>query len=378
MIPLVLLLALTSPQDAVTHDTCGACESRGSLACNRHEPTEAALEKNTLFCSYVMKCPACVGTLEVDCETCTIGDERVAAARTKNEEWRAAQQEHWDRFGHDFPIGRSKHFLLFWSGNKITVKRERLSDHEAMHLYLDRLEDLYERFKEATGATDEDFSTVFHVMVWKSQKDNRLASEYYTNQPNPNITGTKRMGAVGIYTVFLDPAIVDPDESASADLYRAVVHNVAHLLLANAWDARWPGQLQGGWIDVGVAHYFEDLLHNRCTNFCYREQDTVATFKGGWWRGPVKNMLAARKRPAFVDIAVKRTDELTLEEHALSWSYCEFLISKNPKGFGEICKAIKRSESYREPMQEHFGYTPLSFEDEWAKHVRKTYTGRKK
>jgi hypothetical protein len=375
-LPLLLSLALATTQDAPpVHDTCGACDDKGTFACGRHDQVAVELESNARFCSFVAGCPECRGTLEVDCKKCTLGDRRVADARDAWERWMEGNQEHWDRFKHDFPIGRSDHFLMFWSGDKITVKRERLSDHEAMHLYLDRLEDLYERFKAATGAVDDDFSTVFHLMVWKRFADNRLASEHYTNQPNPNVTGTKRMGAVGIYTVHIDPAHVDPDESATADLYRAIVHNVAHLLLANVWDARWPGQLQGGWIDAGVAHYFEDQLHQRCTNFCYREQDTVATFKGGRWRAPVKTLANKRGRPSFVETAVKKTTELSLEEHALVWSYCEFLISTNPKGFGEVCKAIKQGNSYRDALKEHFDLTPLTFETAWKKLV-KTYKVR--
>ena len=369
---LLLLLLFAAPQEAPAQKTCGACDDVGTLPCPAHSKADVALEAGVLFCSHVMKCGQCEGTLRVDCPKCPLGDAEVARAREKNALWKEEMGEHWERMGHPFLIGRSPHFLLFWSGDRIVIKRKGLSEHEACHLYLDRLEKLYEDFKLALGARDSDFSTVFKVMVWKRDKHQKIAASHYTGQPNPN-TGTKRMGAVGIYTVFLDPNSVDADESASADLHRAIVHNVSHLLLANVWNARWPGELQGGWIDAGVAHYFENRLDGRCTNFCYREQDTTGSFKGGWWSAPVKKMSRSKDLIPFADTTTKRTTQLELEEHALCWSYCEFLISTNPEGFGKICMAVKEGKSYRDALKKHFGYSALTFVEAWKDHVRKTY-----
>lgn len=377
MMALLLLCALLLPaQDASVQDTCGACENVGTLRCKQHDKKQLELEQDTLFCSVAMSCPDCMGALVVDCDRCPLGDEQIAKSRQESAAWMESMQEHWTRMGHDFPIGRSPHFELFWSGKRIVVKKKGLSDHEALHLYLDRLENLYEEFKLATGATDDDFSTIFKVMIWKRHTHNKIAAAHYTGQPNPGSGGTKRMGAVGIYTVFLDPAIVDADESATADLYRGVVHHVSHLLLANVWNARWPGELGGGWIDVGVAHYFEDKLHQRCTFFCYREQDTLQNFKGGRWSAPVKKLAKSRNLIPFAETSTKRTSNLSIDEHALSWSYCEFLISKNPEGFGAICRAIKERRPFRDELKKHFGLSPLTFQKAWKEHVLRTYKGR--
>ncbi|MBI4881070.1 MAG: hypothetical protein HY812_15645 [Planctomycetes bacterium] len=372
---LASIAVLFLSQDPAPRETCSACADRGSLPCPAHKKQDLELEKNVLFCSEVIKCRTCGGVLEIDCDECAIGDKQIAYAREEKERWLEKQQQNYELLQHEFPIGRSPHFELWWDGDTIVAEKRRLSDHAAMHLYVDRLEDLYQQFKAATGATDEDFSTVFQVMVWKRYKHHQIAAGRFTGQPNPD-TGTKRMGAVGIYTVFLDPSTVDPDESAAADLYRAIVHNVSHLLLANAWNGLWPGELQGGWVDTGVAHYFEDKLHGRCTNFCYREQDTISNFRGARWRAPARTLAAANDRPSFAETIRKKSDELSYDEHILSWSYCEFLISRNPAGFGAICRAIKQSKSIREPMLQHFEFDVLNFEEAWQAHVKATYRGR--
>lgn len=356
---------------------CTTCKGEGVLPCTRHRRRDAEMEAGVLYCSVVSSCRDCRGLLVRDCPRCDAGDRDIERRLARRAPIEAEAREAWERFGHRFPVGRSEHFLLFWDGDAVTADGRRRNEHSALHLYLERLEGMMDEFCEATGATEDDFSTVFHVMVWKSARDNRKASEIYTNQPNPNVTGTKRMGAVGIYTVHIDPAYVDPDESASADLHRAIRHNVAHLLLANCWDGRWPGQLGGGWVDAGLAHWFEDRLDRRCTYFCYREQDTVASFKGGWWRAPVRKMIRRRDRPSFPEVASKNTTELTLEEHALAWSYVEFLISRDPEGFGAICRSIKAGKGWRDVMRERFGWTPFQFEEEWKRHVLETYTSRR-
>ncbi len=353
---------------------CQKCEGKGATPCQAHGDEGAELEKDCLYCSRAASCPQCGGSLEVDCDKCATADARLAAVRKDKADWRKKMQEHFDRIGHEFEIGQSKHFLLFWAGGRATIDKRRVSEHHAMHLYLTRLESLYEQFKAATGATDADFRTVFQVMVWERQKDQITAAGHYTGQDARGTTGTKRMGAVGVYTVWLDPNLVDKDENVESDLYRNIVHNVSHLLLANAWNARWPGEKKcGGWVDEGVAHWFEDKLFGRCTNYCWQEVDSAVQYKGGRWRAPVMKLANDPKRPPFADTASKVLSGLTKEEHALSWSYCDFLIGKDPKAFGAVCRSIKEDKGFRDALKAEFGLTPLTFDEEWKKYVRANY-----
>lgn len=368
---LAVVLSLLAAQDRVAPATCSSCKDRGATACPAHSKSELELEKNCVHCTVAVDCAKCTGTFEIDCPKCPIGDDRIKKAVAEKTKWKESLAAHDKLFGRKLLVARSAHFEITWEGGRAWAGKKMFAPHGAAHLYLDRCEALYEEFKKTLGCTDADFSTLFRVMVWDRYKDQQIAGSNYCNQPNPD-TSVKSMGSRGIYSIHLDPQKVDPDEDAGAELYRAVVHNVAHLLLANAWNQRWPGEQQGGWIDEGVAHYFEDRVDKRCTNFCYREQDTTQSFKGGWWRDPAKKLAVKADRPPFADTAAKRTDELTLEEHVLVWSYCEFLIKRNGPGFGKICRAVKEGKGYRDALRDEFGWNAMSFEDEWKKHV-KTY-----
>ncbi len=364
-----LLIPFAPSQGKNPSDVCSSCHDKGVLPCPEHSAGEIDLEKNAEACSVVCACPKCYGTLEVDCEKCSIGDKAWAAKVDAKKKWLAAQKPHFDLFHRNVRVAWSKHFEVTWEHGKLVVGQKTTQEHAALHLYLDRCEALMADFQKTFGCTDADFHTRFRIMTWERFKDHQIAGANYCSQPNPD-TSVKRMGYVGIYSVHIDPSKVDPDESVASELARAVTHNVAHLLLANVWNSKWPGEMQAGWIDEGVSHYFEDKYDRRCTNFCYREQDTTQSYKGGRWREPVKKLAASKDRPPFADTATKRTDQLTLEEHALSWSYCEFLIGKNGPGFGKVCRAVKEGKGYRDALKSEFGYNALAFEDDWKKHVK--------
>jgi hypothetical protein len=366
---LVLLSPAPARQESQPLGNCVRCSGEGTRPCPSHSAAELAMEEKAEHCTHIARCERCSGTLRIDCDLCSAGDVAYAKAVAAKKQWVLSLKPHHDVLGREVRVGWSKHFEVTWEGGRGVVGRRSISEHESLHLYLDRCEEVYRVFCDTLGATDRDFSVRFRVMIWERYKDHRNAATHYHAQPNPNV-GVKRLGGVGIYSVFLDPNTVDPDENAGAELHRNVVHNVAHLLLANAWDRKWPGEMAGGWIDEGLAHWFEDRLDKRCTNFCYTEQNTIQSFKGGRWRDPVKKLAGSRDRPPFAATAIKRSDELTLEEHALVWSYVDFLIARDGKGFGRICRAIKAGKPYREELERSFALNAITLEEEWKRHVR--------
>lgn len=348
---------------------CSFCKSRGSIPCDQHSKSEIEREQKVEHCTVAIGCKKCGGVFEVDCDKCSLADDRLKKARDEKQRWIATLAKHFEAMGRPVRVVQSKHFELTWEAGRAVVGKTTISEHEAVHLYAERCEALFADFMATLGVEESAFSTRFRVILTDREKDHIKASSFYCGQGNPD-SSVKRMGAVGNLCLFLDPAKIDPDENAGAELHRAVIHHTTHLLLSNAWDHNWPGETQGGWIDEGIAHYFEDKLDKRCTNFCYREQDTSQSFKGGRWRGPVKQLAISSTRPPFADTATKRTEELTLEEHALVWSYCEFLIAQNGKGLGQIAKAVKAGRGYRDALKEQFGFNALSFEEAWKKHVK--------
>jgi hypothetical protein len=206
-------------------------------------------------------------------------------------------------------------------------------------------------------------------MIWRNPLDQRDAAGRYAEGGSG--VGVKLLGARGIFTMLRDRNQTPQDD----DLHRCVVHNVTHLFLADLFDAVWLGQRKSGWLDEGLAHWFEDRGFGQCTNFCYQEQNTMVGFKGGKWRQPVRSMVESGKMPSFAETSQKTSDQLTPQEHALAFSYVDFLIARDPKLLPKLVAALQRKKALREAI-DIYGLTMLNFESEWKKWVLEKYSKR--
>ncbi|MGH7151741.1 MAG: hypothetical protein ACREIU_13640 [Planctomycetota bacterium] len=368
MTPAVLLLLLGAiPQ------TCKKCGDHGAIDCRRHSKAELSLEAGALFCSVVARCAECGGARRIACDNCSaqeLAEREVDAQRARVGEWFRTREAIDAFMGRPLLHLESDHYRLLWEIPEMQVGRRRLDQHEAAHLYLGRLEDLHALFRKTFAAKPEEIPAKSDVFAWKERADHERASLKYAGQSGRG--GVKLLGYRPVYSFFRDRNLLTDDEA----VHRHVVHSVSHLLLSNAWNSYWVGNIKGGWVDEGVAHYFEDLLFGQCTNFCYEEIDTNRSFKGGKWRPPVFDMVAKGRLTSFAALARKNTTDLTTPEHAQSWSHCEYLIGIDGAKFAALVRILQDKRPSSDALREVYGMTLTQFEDAWRKHVLDTYPPR--
>ena len=155
-----------------------------------------------------------------------------------------------------------------------------------------------------------------------------------------------------------------------------MVHNVVHCLLSNVWDGMWPGNIKGGWLDAGYAHFYElKYFGNRggVRNYCYLEGDVISNFKFGKWEPTVLLRVLKDDTPSFLSIAVKNTYTLTPEEHMFSWSYVDFILKKHPDKFGKLCRLVKERKPIAQVTKDALGWSPFQFEANWKSYVKENY-----
>jgi hypothetical protein len=172
-----------------------------------------------------------------------------------------------------------------------------------------------------------------------------------------------------VYSVLGNKANFEDDEQ----LHRNLVHNVAHLLLAHQDPSMWIGNIKGGWVDEGVAHWFEEKYFGVCDNYCYQEQNTNHDFKGGKWKPVVRKMVATGDLASVADVMTRTTDELLLPMHALSFSYVDFLLATDGAKFNLVCRDLRRKVASRDALSKHFQMNLLEFEEKWKAWVLATY-----
>ena len=138
----------------------------------------------------------------------------------------------------------------------------------------------------------------------------------------------------------------------------------------------WIGDKKYGWADAGLAHWFEDRYFDKCTNYCYQEQNTRVDFKSGKYKPAVRKMVAAGKAPPVAAVFSRTIEDLTPEEHAISFSYVDYLLTLDGKKYNKMMKMLRRKVPTRDALKECYGFNPLQLEVKWREWVLETYPTR--
>ncbi len=368
---------------AVLPQQCGRCDDTGLEVCREHDPKrwdpeeEPSKESPAIRCTLAAQCGTCRGTLMKKCKACTRGPEEHAdpagAAGDAVAAWAAERRKLEEKLGRDEDDDpllhmESAHFRLLWNAGRIKVGRKTLDVHASAHMTLRRMEALYEEFCELTGLPG--VHTKADLYLFDDVTDQAFASLAWTG--NTSRTGSKRMGSMMVFSLYRDPGRLGRDE----DLHRSLRHNVTHLLLSNAGNQRWVGNVRGGWMDAGLAHVMEERLDGLCTNFCYQEQNSGIDFRGGRWKKAVRSMCKTRQWVPLATVMGRNTNTLTAPEHAQAFSIVEFLLSRGADDFARVVGILKEKRPAREALREVYDENVLEFEQAWRAWVLATYSSR--
>jgi hypothetical protein len=327
---LTTLFAFALPVPAQQVVSCKACENKGERDCARHG-RELELEHDVLVlrCSVAAECKACQGALTTDCKVCRNEPVEQSAAERQRlaREWLQRRRTSVDEaVKRELMHLETAHCDLTFSIRPTTVGRKKLDTHELMHLYGQRIEQLRTLFLEVLELQDAEVPGRLEVYMFRDAQDQGVIGPRETGLGSAYSVGLKQMGPRFVYSMWQDPRSLADDEA----LHRNIVHNVTHLLLSAMQPVQWIGNKSHGWIDEGLAHWFEDKVTGRCLNYCFEEvlvQPGGGGWKGGRWRTPVRKMIDDGEAPPFAELSSLNTDQLKFEHHALAFAYVDFLLA---------------------------------------------------
>lgn len=358
---------------------CRVCNNHGSLPCGKHGkllPLETR-ERGTVSCSVAAECKNCLGALAVDCRTCRnpeVEAELLARQRLV-QQWLKKRRADVDAITDNEPLLHleTAHFDLVFSIRPTTVGKEKLDTHALMHLYGDRLEALRALYLRTFELRDAEQQGRLRVFMFRSAQDQARIGPRVTGIGSAQSTGTKLMGVDSVYSMWQDLRYFPDDEA----LHRGIVHNVTHLLVCNTDPPQVLYDRRQGWIDEGVAHWFEDKLTGKCTNFCFEELLLVpgSGFKGGRWRAPVRKLVDEGKVRPFAELATLNTDQLDFGDHAAAFAYVDFLLSVHGGAkFRDLVRLAKQGKATREALPEVYGLNPLTIDTLFQQWVKDHYS----
>lgn len=383
-IPFLLLLASAlSAQEPAVSVSCDRCISQGEFECSQHKGDLLTLERAVEHCSVATLCKKCGGALTVDCKGCNNKpvEQAAEARRELARQWLEERRKSVAALcvePDSILFLKTAHCDLTFSFEPMTIGKKKFDTHHLMHLYGERIEALRSRFVEVfeLGPADfpnlaDDVSPRLGVHMLEDERDQRSVSPRVTGMGSQG-TGVKLMGSFLAYCVVHDPRTLRSDD----DVHRAIVHNVTHLLLSSMVPTQWVGNQGNGWIDEGVAHWFEEQVDGRCANFCYEEVGIApgSNWKNGKWKIGIRQLAEAGKLRKFTELYQMNSDQLDFEAHAHAFAWVDFLITtEGGRKFADLVRRAKVREPVRDVLQTVFGFGPLQFDERFDAFVRATY-----
>ena len=372
----VLLLAFAARAQESAY--CRNCLTHGKLVCTKHGKM---LEKEQMpiivNCSFAAECKACGGALAIDCKQCV--DTKVEAELAQRQQlvhdWLAKRRQTIDALTAREPFAHleTTHFDLAFSLKPAMVGKDKIDQHARLHLYGERLEALRATFLSTLELPDTDLPDRCLVVMSEEAKDHGVLGPRLTGMGTANSVGLKLMGPEYVYSMWADKRSLPDDEA----VHRNIVHNVTHLLLTMMKPQVFLGNKQHGWLDEGIAHWFEDKIVGKCTNFCFEEilLQSPASFKGGKWRQAVRKFVDEGKAIDFPTLSRQNTDELDYVEHTFAFAFVDFLITKygGPK-FRDLLRLVKAEKPTRDALQQVYGLSPLTIDGPFQTWVKENYS----
>lgn len=373
----VLWLALALHAQDSTAD-CRICQNVHTLPCRQHGKfAERERATGVQHCSVAAECKACAGALAVDCKQCVNGAAEGELVRRQElaRSWLDGRRKAIDALTARDPFLHlaTTHYELSSTLKPATVGKDKIDQHARLHLYGERLESLRALFLTTLELPDADLPDRMVVVLSEEARDHAILGPRLTSLGPATSVGLKLMGPEYVYSMWADKRSLPDDEA----VHRNIVHMVSHLLLSQMKPAMWLGNRQHGWLDEGIAHWFEDKVVGKCTNFCYEEilMHASASFRGGKWRLATRQLVDQGKAVAFGVLAGKNTDQLDFVEHCFAFAYVDwFLAVHGGAKLRDLLRLVKQGKPTREALQQVYGFSPLQIDAPFLSWVKENYS----
>jgi len=367
----LLLLLAAGPQES-----CPNCLHRGVLPCKEHvdvprEEEEPSDGNPIVYCSWAAACAACGGTTWIDCPRCPRGERsaEVEERRGAIQAWlESGQLER--KLDRAVPRLETRRFALVVEVDELPNDekgRKKLSGHALAHQLARDEEHVAARVAEHFAMTEMDYRAKMRMWLWGSLRTHQEAQQHF--QRTITTGDFKLLGRDPVFSVWTEPPHFDTVPKVRA----LFAHNAAHMLLSNAFQPHWVGDIGGGWLDVGLGAWYEYELFGRVRNYCLEEATALVDYEAGQWRAAVRRRLEREKERFLPALVQKRTGELSTAENALCWSFYDYLLTAHPGAVRGLMQDLKQKKPAREAIPRHLGLDLFAAEDAWRAWASEAY-----
>ena len=291
-------------------------------------------------------------------------------------------------------LGRLKRRL-----GRLKVGRE-LDPWLRLHLYAQRLEELYQDFLDRFGFEDGDFPGLpsgpsMGAGPFLGQKDKftvllcgteSALGRYLTSTFSRQNEFYFRWAFRDCYFLGISSeALTAIDRELDVGLYTTVVAAMT-LNLVEAF--RGAGQNAPEWFELGLAHFYSRRIDPRWNNWGAGGNGDWETDDFWVWEPRVRGLVANDAATPWEEMLAWRTpSDVEPREHMLAWSRVSWLLEEKPEGLRQLALALTEPipgaseeerakaaiEQQRAALEKAFGKTLPELDAEWEKFVLRRY-----
>ena len=369
--PLLVLVSI------LAQDGCSKCDHLGVLPCTAHRDVgedAPSAENPVLFCSFAGACAACGGALWIDCPRCEGGPRtaEITARRAAVAAWMQLDALE-TAMGRAVPRLETRRFALVVDVAELPDGTKpggtkKVQGHALAHRLAQDVEHVAGRIAAHYAIEDKDYRAKMRMWIWPALEPHQKATETFLGTLARG--DFKVLGRDPVLSVWTEPVLFD-DVTKVRTLF---AHNAAHMLLSNAFEPVWVGgDGNGGWFDAGLAHWYEYELFGRTANYCIEEATLLQNWENGVWRAALRRRLEKEQGPLLPGVFQKRTGAMTQPEHALCWSFYDYLVAEHSAALRPLLIELKKKRPARELLAKHLGLDLPTAEAAWRVWVSATY-----
>ena len=375
LLPMLLLnLSLwATPQqaDETALEGCRRCDHRGVVDCKSHKGELFELEQQIDFCSVAAACPDCAGALLVPCSRCDGGPETAIMVKRRAEVAKWAQKPHHLEIylERELTHMETQHLVLVSDVEKLRDGKKKITGHILLHRVARDGEQSAQLLDRHFSVSKKYYRSRMMLWFWNDQKSHQKVMEHFLGSGSAG--DFKWLGKNPRFSVNCDD---NNFQLQAPGLHSLGVHNAIHMLISNMHSEIWIGDMGGGWFDSGAAHWYEEKIFNRVGNYCIDELTFEADYAKGLWRAALRKYLDAPIDAAILpQLLRQQTGAMMPRDHALAWSFWDWLVSNHPTTLSPILKGLKKREAERDLFKLHLKMNLRQAEDAWRKWVHETY-----
>ena len=368
---LAVVAMLQTPDPSLVPEGCRRCNFTGVIACKEHPKELGELESKVEFCSVAAQCEECSGSLLTACTKCEGGPKTNAMLKRREAiAERILQPRALESFlGTSLIRIETTHLRVTGDVAEVREKKKRVSGHVFLHGVARDGEIVAELIDEHFRAKQKHYRSPMRLSFWESLETHAKVTGHFLGSGS---TGDfKWLGKDPRFSVHCGDETFGFD---AVNLHTLGVHNIAHMLISNVFTEMWVGDMGGGWFDSGSAHWYEEFVFKKVRHHCIDEISYGASYENGLWRAALRKQLSRDDGEAILpSLARKLTGSMTPLEHALSWSFYDWLVHHHMTKLAPILQGLKKRTPERELFAEYLGMDFRQTEEAWRAWVKETY-----